>query len=268
MYLCVVLKLPDWCWGSSIKRGARASTERVNEMAEVLFRYVQQHMKIYDEWRCRREAFKPVLENALNKADTTAIVASYDTTVAALMILFWLRYYIQTFRNVHKRKSTQWLEEIVANFCKKLSDGNPLHPLAYYMLPRVMMYTMAISFQKAPRITYSPICRFRDTDLIVGPSQEMKSDTLMHLVLYQRGRYTADASIWSAIVTMLAALDISSAKDDQGKVISYAHYGSGLVIDFLVSFYPLVTNLNFVASATLRSSLAVFQHGLTFIQTL
>jgi hypothetical protein len=40
----VVLKLPDWCWGSSIKRGARASRERVNEMKNVPFRYVQQHM--------------------------------------------------------------------------------------------------------------------------------------------------------------------------------------------------------------------------------
>ena len=37
----------------------------------------------------------------------------------------------------------------------------------------------------------------------------------------QSGRYLADASGWSAIVTMLATLDISSAKDDQGKVINF-----------------------------------------------
>jgi len=39
-----LLRLPDWCWGSSIKRSARASTERVNEMADLPFQYVQQHM--------------------------------------------------------------------------------------------------------------------------------------------------------------------------------------------------------------------------------
>ncbi|KAG1863006.1 cytochrome P450 [Suillus tomentosus] len=69
---------------------------------------------------------------------------------------------------------------------------------------------------------------FRDTDLIVGVLYGMKSGTPTHLVSYQRGsstsmarRYTADTFVWSAIVTMLATLDISSVKDDQGKVISF-----------------------------------------------
>lgn len=35
------------------------------------------------------------------------------------------------------------------------------------------------------------------------------------------GRYTADASLWSAIVTMLATVEFSAAKDDQGKVIEF-----------------------------------------------
>ena len=35
------------------------------------------------------------------------------------------------------------------------------------------------------------------------------------------GRHLADASVWSAIVTMLATLDISMAKDDQGDVINF-----------------------------------------------
>ncbi|KAG1848016.1 cytochrome P450 [Suillus subluteus] len=35
------------------------------------------------------------------------------------------------------------------------------------------------------------------------------------------GRYTADASSWCSVVTMLATLHITSAKDDQGKVISF-----------------------------------------------
>ncbi|KAG2055738.1 cytochrome P450 [Suillus hirtellus] len=44
------------------------------------------------------------------------------------------------------------------------------------------------------------------------------------------GRYTADNFVWSAIVTMLATLDISSVKDDQGKVISFTRtFITGLV---------------------------------------
>ncbi|KAG2076404.1 cytochrome P450-like protein, partial [Suillus decipiens] len=35
------------------------------------------------------------------------------------------------------------------------------------------------------------------------------------------GQYAADASLWSAIVTILATLDISSAKDGQGKDINF-----------------------------------------------
>jgi len=35
------------------------------------------------------------------------------------------------------------------------------------------------------------------------------------------GRHAADASLWAAITTMLATLNISLAKDDDGKAISF-----------------------------------------------
>ncbi|KAG1785857.1 cytochrome P450 [Suillus plorans] len=87
-----LLKVPDWCWGSSIKRSARGSTERINQMADMPFRYVQQHMAdgsllarssmVAENLRRMErqdEAFKPVFENGLKKAATTAIIASYET---------------------------------------------------------------------------------------------------------------------------------------------------------------------------------------------
>jgi hypothetical protein len=40
----VVLSLPDWCPGSSMKRDARVSTDLSNEMVNVPFDYVKQHM--------------------------------------------------------------------------------------------------------------------------------------------------------------------------------------------------------------------------------
>jgi hypothetical protein len=43
------------------------------------------------------------------------------------------------------------------------------------------------------------------------------------------GRYVADASIWSAIVTMLATLDFNLAKDADGKdIIFEAEYVNGM----------------------------------------
>ncbi|KAG2046503.1 cytochrome P450 [Suillus hirtellus] len=96
-----LLKVPDWCWGSSIKLGARASKERINEMADMPFQYVQQHMAdgsllarssmVAENLRRmgrQEEAFKPAFENALKKAATTAIIASYETSAATLMVFF------------------------------------------------------------------------------------------------------------------------------------------------------------------------------------
>jgi len=107
-FLCnvwnAVLKLPDWCWGSSIKRDAQISTNRTNEMVNVPFRHVQQHMVcIYfsvsinidsilskvdnspldqssmvaenlQRMEKQDDASKPMFETALKNAAATAIV--------------------------------------------------------------------------------------------------------------------------------------------------------------------------------------------------
>ncbi|KAG1822434.1 cytochrome P450 [Suillus subaureus] len=93
-----LLKLPDWCWGSSIKRDARTSTNRMREMSDVPFRYTQQHMA--DSWSLERlsivaenlrqiekqdEASKPMSDTALKKTATTAMIGAYDTTTSTLM---------------------------------------------------------------------------------------------------------------------------------------------------------------------------------------
>ncbi|KIK32896.1 hypothetical protein CY34DRAFT_748159 [Suillus luteus UH-Slu-Lm8-n1] len=93
-----LLNVPDWCWGSSIKLGARASLSRITEMKNVPFRYVQQHTAdgsvsqssmVAENLRrmeMQEEEAKSAFENALKKAATTAIVASYETTAATLMV--------------------------------------------------------------------------------------------------------------------------------------------------------------------------------------
>ncbi|OJA20415.1 hypothetical protein AZE42_07495 [Rhizopogon vesiculosus] len=81
-----LLKLPDWCWGSSIKHDARASTHHMTEMKELPFRYAQQHMadssflgqpsmvaENLQRIETQDDASKPMLETALKGTAATAM---------------------------------------------------------------------------------------------------------------------------------------------------------------------------------------------------
>ncbi|KAG1724662.1 cytochrome P450 [Suillus lakei] len=54
------------------------------------------------------------------------------------------------------------------------------------------------------------------------------------------GWYAADASVWSAIVTMLAMIEFSFTKDDQGKVIEFTPQFMMGLIQYLVSLYHYI----------------------------
>jgi len=64
------------------------------------------------------------------------------------------------------------------------------------------------------------------------------------------GRYTADASIWCAITTMFATLDISSAKDDQGNAVNFTpKFTTGL------AYYPTTFPCSISTRSHFRSEL-------------
>ncbi|KAG1785838.1 cytochrome P450 [Suillus plorans] len=239
-----LLKVPDWCWGSSIKRSARGSRERLNAMADIPFRYVQQHMAdsslvaqssmVAENLRRmerQEEAFKPIFENALNKAGTTAIIASYETTAATLMVFFLA---MVLYPEVQKRAQAE-IDSVVGKerlrtehryptsmqSCERLGDGSLSCLLAYHMPLRVMMYTMGISFQKR----YPDASNFIPERFIDSDGALTSDDPAQYIFGLGRricpGRYNADSSAWAAIAIMLATLDISSAKDSQGKAINF-----------------------------------------------
>ncbi|KAG2127540.1 uncharacterized protein EDB93DRAFT_1109273 [Suillus bovinus] len=98
LYSDVVLTLPDWCWGFSIKCEAQASTKLMTEMTEVPFRYMKQHMaenlalgqfSMVEENLQRMDkqdqTSKPLFEAALKIAATTAIIGSYEMTTSVLI---------------------------------------------------------------------------------------------------------------------------------------------------------------------------------------
>ncbi|KAG1739613.1 hypothetical protein EDB19DRAFT_1711157, partial [Suillus lakei] len=76
------------------------------------------------------------------------------------------------------------------------------------------------------------------------------------------GRYAADASLWSAMVTMLATVDFSFAKDDQGNVIDFTPKFTTGVTRYLVFLYHFIHTNGFTALVLLRSSPAAFRHVL------
>jgi cytochrome P450 len=258
-----LLKLPDWCWGSSIKRGARASTERINEMADVPFQYVQQHMAdsssvaqssmVAENLRrmeMQEEASKPAFENALKNAATTALIASYDTTSSILMV-FTLAMVL--YPDVQKRAQAE-IDFVIGRdrlptfedraslpyidaVLRETFRWQPVTPLGVphatssddvydgYFIPKgaIIMYNIwgiAQDEKRYPNASRFIPERFIDIDgTLTGDDPAQYAFGLGRRMC--PGRYTADASTWSAIVTMLAMLDISSARDDQGKVINF-----------------------------------------------
>ncbi|KAG2062784.1 cytochrome P450, partial [Suillus decipiens] len=275
-----LLKLPDWCWGSSIKRDARASTERVNEMAEVPFRYVQQHMAdssfvaqssmVAENLRrmeMQEEASKAVLENALKKAATSAIGA---LMVFALAMVLYPdvqkraqaeidsvvgRDRLPTFED---RASLPYIDAVM----RETFRWQPVAPLGVshatssddvydgYFIPKGLLLLAITRDEKR----YPDASRFIPERFIDVDGALTSDDPAQYVFGIGRricpGRYTADASTWSAIVTMLAALDISSAKDGEGKVISFT---PTLITG--IACYPAVFPCSILARSHIHSDL-------------
>lgn len=273
-----LLKLPDWCWGSSIKRDARASNQRVKEMTNVPFRYVQQHMADSSPFaqssmvaenirrmEMQEEASKPAFENALKKAATTAIVASYETTAATLMVFVLAMVLCPDVQKraqaeidsvvgrdrlpmLEDRESLPYIDAIV----RETFRWQPVVPLGVphaassddvydgYFIPKGAIITYNTWGITRDEKRYPNASSFIPERFIDADGALTRDDPAEYIFGLGRricpGRYTADASTWSSIVTMLATLDISSAKDDQGKVISFTPTFIGGVVRFPAIF--------------------------------
>ncbi|KAG2100143.1 cytochrome P450 [Suillus discolor] len=273
-----LLKLPDWCWGSSIKREAQASTNLMTEMTEVPFRYTQQHMaedlalgqfSMVAENLQRMEkqdhTSRPLFESALKKAATSAIVGSYETGASVLMA-FALA--MVSYPDVQKRAQAE-IDSVVGrdrlptfedraslpyieSVLRETLRWQPVAPIALhatsgddiydgYFIPKganvicnIWSDTFCLGFEmltlycrgitrdekRYPNASVFMPERFMDAD---GALTDDDPAEYCFGLGRRRcpGRYAADASAWSAIVTMLATVEFSFAKNDQGKVIEF-----------------------------------------------
>ncbi|KAG1855549.1 cytochrome P450 [Suillus subluteus] len=258
-----LLKLPDWCWGSSIKRDARASTNQMREMTDVPFRYTQQHMAdssslgqlsmVAENLRRMEkqdEASKPMFEATLKRTATTAMIGAYETATSTLMAFAFAmvsypdvqrraqaeinsvigRDRLPTFED---RTSLPYVESVLRETLRWL----PVSPLGIphaassddiydgYFIPKgttVIYNTWGISRDER---RYPEASRFMPERFLDVNGALTDDDPAGYVFGSGRracpGRYTVDATLWSAIAIMLATVEFSFAKDDQGKMIDF-----------------------------------------------
>ncbi|KAG0704306.1 cytochrome P450 [Suillus ampliporus] len=279
-----LLKLPDWCWGSSMKLDARISTNRTTEMMEAPFRYAQQHMandsshgqlsmvaENLERMEKEDEASKLAFELPLKKAATTALVGSYETTAATLMV-FALAMVL--YPDVQRRAQAEVDSVIGTDRLPTLEDRASLpyvesvlretfrwHTVAPigiphatssddiydgYFIPKgatVICNTWGITRDERRYPEASRFMPERFMDVNGALTDDNPADYTFGLGRRGcPGRYTADASMWFAIATMLATVNFSSAKDDQGDAIDFTpQFTTGLthcVLPFPCSISP------------------------------
>ncbi|KAG0699967.1 cytochrome P450 [Suillus ampliporus] len=258
-----LLKLPDWCWGSSIKRDAQASTNRINDMVNMPFRYAQQHMadnslpgqfamvpENLQRMEKQHEAFKPMFETTLKRASASAFAGAHETTFSTLMVFVLAmvsypdvqkcaqaevdsvigRDRLPTFED---RASLPYVEAIM----RETFRWHPIGPLGIphaasnvdiyngYLIPKgtIIMYNAWGISRDEKR--YPDASRFMPERFIDTNGSLTDDDPAQYVFGLGRrrcpGQHLAKASVWCAIVTMLATVDISPAKDSQGKVIAF-----------------------------------------------
>ncbi|KAG2368711.1 cytochrome P450 [Suillus spraguei] len=287
-----VLRLPDWCWGSTMKRDAQVSSHRMTEMTDLPFQYTQEHMAensslsqvsmVSDNLRRMEkldQASQLIFKVALKKAATTAIIGSYETTTSTLMTftLAMVLYpdvqrraqaeidfvvgedRLPTFED---RASLPYVESVLRETLRwhpVLPIGTP-HATSNddifdgYFIPKgatVIFNTWAISRDEK---RYPEASSFMPERFLDVNNALTDDDPASYVFGFGRrgcpGRHAADASLWSAIVTMLATVNFSPAKDDQGRVIEFSpQFTTGL------THSPMVFPCNISARSRTRSDL-------------
>ncbi|KAG1900664.1 cytochrome P450 [Suillus fuscotomentosus] len=228
-----LLKLPDWCWESSLKREVQASTNHMTEMAEVPFQYTQQHMsrpktwslKIFNEWRSKIRHPDHRLRVPLKKAATSAITTSILMAFALAMV---------SYPYVQERAQAE-IDSVIGRDRLPTFEDRASLPYVESVLRETLRWQpvdQACTEDDiiAPRATSNDdICEGHF--IPKGAFHGMKNGTLTHLRLYQRfmnadGALADDdpadyvlasadvdvQAVWSAIVTMLATVESSPVK--------------------------------------------------------
>jgi len=211
--------------------------------------------RIMDE---KNEDLKTMLETALKRAASTAFSAAYDTTSSTLMVFVLA---MVLYPDVQKRAQAEIDLVIGRNRLPTFEDRaslpyidatlretlrwEPVGPLGVphatssediydgYFIPKGVTVIYNIWAISRDERRYPDAGRLMPERFIDDNGKLTDDDPAQYIFGLGRricpGRHAADASVWSAIATMLATINISSVKDDQGKAINFTpEFSTGL----------------------------------------
>ncbi|KAH7884320.1 cytochrome P450 [Phlebopus sp. FC_14] len=252
-----LLYLPDWCPGSSYKLKSLYARKCSREMLEVPYQYAEREMPMesmvaehINRMQKYDEPYRSEYTAALKKACVTSFIAASETSSTTLMTFtlamvmnprVWKRAQVEIDAVVgtgrlpeyDDRPSLPYIDAIM----RETLRWQPSVPLGVphattssdiykgYYIPKgttVMVNAWAMARDEA---RYPNAAEFIPERFLNADGSLTSDDPGQFIFGFGRricaGRYAADASIWISIVTMLAALDFSCAKDSEGKDIEF-----------------------------------------------
>ncbi|KAG2054196.1 cytochrome P450 [Suillus hirtellus] len=243
-----LLRLTDWCWGSSIRCDARTSTNHIRQMTDVPFRHAQDHMVSMVSDNLHRmekinQASRLIFETALKKAAVSATTSNLMTFSLAMVLYPDVQRRAQAeidsvvgrdrLPTFEDRTSLSYIESVL----RETLRWQPIVPLGVphastsddtydgYFIPKGTIIMCNIWGISRDEKRYPKASRFMPERFLDVNGTLTDDNPAGYVFGFGRracpGRYAADASLWSAIVTLLATVEFSSAKDDQGKVIEF-----------------------------------------------
>ncbi|KAG1766108.1 cytochrome P450 [Suillus placidus] len=253
-----LLKLPDWCWGSSLRRDLRTSANRMREMTDVPFRYTQQHMADSSSLgqlsmvaeNLRRMEKQDEASKPIRCPNNVVYHSTFLQTTSTLMV-FALA--MVSYPDVQRRAQAEINSVIgrdrlpafedraslpyVESILRETLRWQPVGPLGVphatssddiydgYFIPKGATVIYNIWSHTMDEKRYPDASRFMPERFLDVNGALTDDDPAGYVFGSGRrgcpGRYTVDATLWSAIATMLATVEFSFAKDDQGKTIDF-----------------------------------------------
>ncbi|KIK95905.1 hypothetical protein PAXRUDRAFT_826534 [Paxillus rubicundulus Ve08.2h10] len=264
-----LLRIPDWFPGSSIKREARISYDWAIKMVETPYQHVQKRMEtsqhpvssmVSDHITRMQKLDEPCRSEytiALKHASATAFLASAETTSSLLMAFtlamvenphVWNRAQVEIdsvlgmdrLPDFDDRPSLPYVEAIlretmrwqpVATLVPHATSSSDVYKGFY--IPQGATIVANIWAMTRDEARYPDAEQFVPERFLTAEGTLTNDNPAEYAFGFGRricpGRHTADASLWSAIVTMLATLEFTLAKDAEGKDITFEpKYANGI----------------------------------------
>ncbi|KAF7362823.1 O-methylsterigmatocystin oxidoreductase [Mycena venus] len=261
----ILRHLPSWMPGAGFQRFATECRELTQEMKQGPFEFSKQNMR---DGAGTKSVVAKLLESSgrqshseetIKEAAATAYAAGAETTVSSIASFFLamalhpeiqkkaqdeIDVVVGTDRlpTFEDRASLPFVEAVYREVMR-WKPGIPLgvpHSTSGediyngYFIPKGAIVTSNIWAMTRDESIYSEPNRFNPDRFFTAGGKLNDDDNVLAFGFGRRicvGRHTGEASVWATIVSVLAAFDITKAKDATGNEISIDpdNYGGGLV---------------------------------------